>query len=140
MGERAGENKREAGKTGEEFEFMERRQGDDWMTKAITVFTGLGWGFAIAMVIIFSNASPEKENFFTRIFNIQVSGYWNEQMLSLSLNTLIAAFSFCMIGIVFSILRHRRSTDHLNKPLVVLCAASAVGIVVMVTYFADYFK
>ncbi|MDR3321276.1 MAG: hypothetical protein LBS93_02420 [Synergistaceae bacterium] len=135
MDERAEENINET--DGEQF--VERRHGRDWVTKAITVFTGIGWGITIAMVILFGGASPERENFFTRLFNIQVSGYWNDRMLSLSLNALVAAFIFCLVGIVFNLLRHRRNTDHLNKALVILCIASAVGIFAFLTFFSEYF-
>ncbi|MDR3254125.1 MAG: hypothetical protein LBT31_00975 [Synergistaceae bacterium] len=118
---------------------VERRLKKDWMTKSITVFTGIGWGLTIAMVIIFSNASPEKENFFTRIFNIEISGYWNERMLYFTLNALVAAFFCCLLGIVFNMMRHRRKTDHMKKPLVILSLLSFVGIIAFLAYFADYF-
>jgi hypothetical protein len=105
------------------------------MAKAISVFTGIGWLFAMAMLLLFSKAQPGTENFITRILNIQVDTYYNSRFLWLSLYSLIAAFVFCLFGVLFTIMRSRRKTDRFNKPLIFLSVMSAIGIFLFLSVF-----
>jgi preprotein translocase subunit SecG len=118
--------------------FVDRRRGRDWMTKATSVFTGLGWLFAMFMMLLFSKAHPEEENFITRVLNIALNTNWNSHFLWLSLYSLIAAFIFCLMGILFTIMRSRRKSDRFNKPLIFLSVMSAVGIFMFLSLFHRY--
>lgn len=115
--------------------FVERRHGRDWMAKAISVFTGVGWMFAMFMLLLFSKAQPGTENFITRVLNISVNTNYNSRFLWLSLYSLIAAFIFCLFGVLFNIMRSRRKTDRFNKPLIFLSVMSAVGIFLFLSVF-----
>ncbi|MDR1515363.1 MAG: hypothetical protein LBS45_06690 [Synergistaceae bacterium] len=115
--------------------FVERRQGRDWMAKAISIFTAGGWLFAMFMLLLFSKAQPGTENFITRVLNISVNTNYNSRFLWLSLYSLIAAFIFCIFGVLFNIMRSRRKTDRFNKPLIFLSVMSAVGIFLFLSVF-----
>jgi hypothetical protein len=114
----------------------ERRREKDWMTKAVSVFSLIGWGFAIAMVMLFSEAGPEKENFITRILGVEVPHVWNRHLLRVSLILLTLSFVFCAVGFIFNLLRHNRETDRFNKPMIFLGIVSAVGIVLFLIKFS----
>jgi uncharacterized membrane protein len=90
------------------------------------------------MLMLFSEAQPGKENFITRVLGISVPRTWDSQLLWLSLIMLLACFVFCAVGIIFNLLRHRRKTDRFSKPLILLCCASAIGIVAFLARFAVY--
>lgn len=115
--------------------FVERRRGRDWMVKAISAFTGAGWLFVMFMLLLFSKAQPGTENFITKVLNIRVDAYYNPRFLWLSLYALIAAFVFCLFGVLFTIMRSRRKTDRFNKPLIFLSVMSAVGIFLFLSVF-----
>ena len=118
--------------------FVERRRGRDWMTKAVSAFTGAGWVFAMFMMLLFSKAQPESDNFITRVLNISVNTNWNYRFLWYSLYSLIAAFVFCLFGMLCNIMRSRRKTDRFNKPLIFLSVMSAVGIFLFLSLFYRY--
>lgn len=108
------------------------------MTKAVSAFTGAGWVFAMFMMLLFSKAQPESDNFITRVLNISVNTNWNYRFLWYSLYSLIAAFVFCLFGMLFNIMRSRRKTDRFNKPLIFLSVMSAVGIFLFLSLFYRY--
>jgi hypothetical protein len=118
--------------------YVEKRSGRDWMTRAISGFTLVGWGFAIMTVMLFSEAQPGKDNFITRILGIELPRVWNGRLLWFSLILLISAFVFCVVGFVFNLMRHKRRTDRFSKPLIILGCASAVGIAAFLVRFSVY--
>jgi hypothetical protein len=105
------------------------------MAKAISIFTAMGWLLAMAMLLLFSKAQPGTENFITKVLKIQVDAYYNSHFLWLSLYSLIAAFVFCLFGVLFTIMRSRRKTDRFSKPLIFLSVMSAVGIFLFLSVF-----
>jgi hypothetical protein len=118
--------------------FVDRRRGRDWVTKAASLFTAVGWVLAMVMMLLFSKAQPETENFLTRVLNISINTSWNTRFLWLSLFALLCTLVICLLGIVFNLMRFRRKTDRINKPLIFLSAMSAIGIVLFLSVFYRY--
>jgi hypothetical protein len=117
---------------------VERRRRDDWVTRAITVFTGAGWLLAFLMFVLFGAAQPDTPIFLTRLFHHQVDTRWNVMYLWLTLIFLIAAFVACIFGVIFNLMRYRRKTDRFNKPLIFLSVVAAVGITMFLIRFWRY--
>jgi hypothetical protein len=125
----------EAQKEGENRNYVNKRRRKDWVSQAISIFTGGGWGLAVATALVFSKAQPETENFFTRVFGQQIFGYWNERYLWFAFFGLVMSFIFCLFGIIFTMMRHRRKTDRFNKPLIFMSAITMIGILVFIWRF-----
>ena len=118
---------------------VERRNSKkDIVNRLVTIFAFSGWLFTLVTLFFLDRAKPEREDFFTRLFNVPVHNYWNSGLLKYALYSLIAVFGVCFIGFLFNTFRHRRKTDRYNGSILVLGGISFLSIVLFLWKFYSY--
>lgn len=119
-------------------DFVERRKKPDWVVKAVTICSVIGWGLAVLAMLFMDFASPKKENFFSRLFQTPVDSGWNSGLLIFILVILTMVFFLCVVGLIFNMTRHKRKSDKFSKSLIFLGVASLIALVAYLMYFARY--
>ncbi|MDR1620228.1 MAG: hypothetical protein LBS18_06170 [Clostridiales bacterium] len=117
--------------------FVERRRSKDWVTKAVPIFSVIGWLASLVMLVFLDRAKPPSSDFFSRYFGAQLRTEWNVSLLRTALITLITVFCFCVFGFLFNAARHRRKTDKYNKSILILGIISLAGIIAFVLVFGN---
>ena len=119
--------------------FQERRKKRDWVTSSSTILSLLSWVLALVVWVVLDQASPEKENMFTRFFSVSVRGYWNQELLPLAFRLLAASLCICIIAFIFNMKRKRRKTDKYNKSIIVISIITVISLVLFVVRFGVRF-
>jgi len=104
-----------------------RRRGPDVWVKFIKFASITVWGLMLLILIFVDRAKPEVENFFTRLFKINLQPNWNSDLLSNAFYLSIVAFIFSLFAFLVNMKRHRRKTDKYSKSLItMLCFSSLI--------------
>ena len=119
-------------------EFVERRQRRDWVSRSVSILSVVGWLCSMIALLFLESAQPDKENFFTRIFNTPVRSYWNSSILRFSMISLTLSFVVCAVGMVFNMMRNRRKSDKYNPSIIALGIFSLGSIVIFLWRFGVY--
>lgn len=119
-------------------DFVERRKKPDWVVKAVTICSIIGWALAVLAMLFMDFASPKKENFFSRLFQAPVDSGWNSGLLIFILVILTMVFFLCLIGLIFNMSRHKRKSDKFSKSLIFLGVASLVALIAYFMYFSRF--
>ena len=116
-------------------DFNERRKKADWVVKMATIMSVVSWAVALAVWVVLDRAQPEKEDMFTRYFNIAIRENWNASLLPVAFTLLVASLCICIIAFVFNMLRMRRKTDKYRKSIIVIGVITIIGIVLFIIQF-----
>lgn len=113
----------------------ERRRRKDILTRAIPVIGAVSLVLIICFILFLSEATPEGENFFTRILNITPSNQLDWFFVQLAFVIISINLVLCITGLVFNLLRHKRKTDRFNKPVIISLVCSLIGMTVFLVLF-----
>ncbi|MDL2225861.1 hypothetical protein LJC20_06705 [Eubacteriales bacterium OttesenSCG-928-M02] len=119
-------------------QFVERRRQRDWVTKAVPIFSVVGWVSAICTLLMLESARPKSEDLFSRMIGSPVRSYWNTTLLWVALGLLTLVFFACLFGFLFNAFRHKRKTDRFNKSIIILGIISLVSIGAFLLRFGSY--
>ena len=119
----------------ESSDFMERRKKADWVIKMATIMSVVSWAVAFSVWIVLDRASPEKENMFSRYFNVNVRDYWNSSLLPIAFALLVASLCICIIAFVFNMMRMKRKTDKYKKSIIIIGCITILGIILFLVQF-----
>lgn len=119
------------------FNFRERRRQADWVVRGATVLSAVSWLIALAVMIILDQAAPERENFFTRLFEENVRLHWDAQLLFPAFILLILSLATCIAAFIFNSFRMRRKTDKYRASIFIIGAVNIAGIVYFLVRFGS---
>jgi len=112
--------------------YFNRRKGPDIWAKFIKFASITVWGMMLLILLIVDQAKPEVEDFFSRLFKIDLQTNWNYHLLSYAFYLSIVAFIFALFGLYIDMSRHRRKTDKYSKSLITMLCFS---LLIIVLYF-----
>ena len=116
-------------------DFNERRKKVDWVVRMATIMSFISWVVAFGVWVVLYSAQPEKENMFSRYFNIEVRDYWDASLLPLAFILLLASLGICVGAFIFNMQRMRRKTDKYRKSIMIIGAITIIGIVLFLVQF-----
>ncbi len=108
---------------------QERRHKKDVWSKLLIGFNVSAWLLLLVILLVFHRAQPEFETFFDRFFNLTLRTFWDIRYVYLLVYCVILGIVVSMTGLVISLFRARRKTDHLAS-LVIMCGVSLVLLLV----------
>ncbi len=109
---------------------VNRRNGDDGLTKAIPVLGLLSWILSLVTIVFFLQARPEQKYNLDYFFNFQTRKFWDEDLLNAAMISAQFQFVFCAFGLILNSRRHKRKEDRYHKGLILnLIIASIILII-----------
>ncbi|MDR0273568.1 MAG: hypothetical protein LBI27_09665 [Clostridiales bacterium] len=109
--------------------FQERRRQSDWVVNAASILSLIAWLVAITAVIVIDTAAPEWMNFNVRGLSSTAGTEWNATLLWSAFILLILSVCSCITAFIFNMMRMRRKTDKYRKSILIIGAATLVGLV-----------
>jgi type III secretory pathway component EscU len=118
--------------------FTERRKKKDWVVRAVTIMSIIGWLAVAVMFLLLDRAMPSKSQFSYTFFNAPALSPWNTTMLRISLIVLIFVLVISIAGFIFNAVRLRRKTDRVSKPLIALFVISLISLIAYWLVFSRF--
>ncbi len=91
---------------------MDRRKTNDFWAKLLFFLNIGAWLLLLLILLVFNRAQPEFETFFDRFYHLKLRTDWDYQYLYYLVHIVSFGIIFCVSGLVLSIFRGRRKTDH----------------------------
>ena len=113
----------------------DRRKKADWVVKLATILSLVSWVVAFLVWVVLDRASPEKEQLFSRYFDIAVRDYWNTSLLPVAFALLVTSLCICIFAFFLNMLRMKRKTDKYKKSIIIIGVITIVGIVLFIIRF-----
>jgi hypothetical protein len=90
----------------------ERRQKKDFWAKSLILLNIIAWVLLLIILLIFHRAQPEFETFFDRFYKLKLRTFWDIHYLTLLIYFVMPGIVISSFGLVISIYRGRRKSDH----------------------------
>ncbi len=105
-----------------------RRRGPDPWIRSLRYLAMAGWGALLCAFIVLSEARPQVETFFDRVYGIQLQQQWNMDLARYILWLMVAGLTLSLGGLVINSFRLRRRTDEWRFSLIFLGIICLTGI------------
>lgn len=115
----------------------EKRKGNDIIIKCIKFSRIFAWVILFAFLIILDQAKPHETTFFDRLLKINVTSFWNQNLVYRAILVAIILFTFSLMGLVFNTMRLKRKSDHISISLLITLGFS---ILIIILYLLNYFS
>jgi len=115
----------------------ERRKKKDFICSFLDAAVIIVWIAILGILSLVHFALPREENFFDRLFNMEVNQTLDLSLLNIAFMLLIFLFVFSLISIILNTRRLKRRSDYLRKSFIISLAGSVVGIIVCAVLFAS---
>lgn len=104
----------------EPIKYYKNRKGEpDAIIKWLDIASVLTWFLILFNISLFLYARPRTENFFDRLFNVQVRDYWDTRFLTVTFILSAILFVLSLISIYLNTKRLKRKYDRMRKSLIV---------------------
>jgi hypothetical protein len=107
----------------------DRREKKDFWAKSLIALNIFTWLLMLIILLIFHRAQPEFETFFDRFYNLDIRTIWDIRYLDLLIYFVMAGINISIIGLLISIYRGRRESDH----LISLVITGIISIILLLT-------
>ena len=91
---------------------MNKRKKKDIWARALFVMNTAAWILLLILFLVFHRAQPEFESFFDRFYKLTLRTDWDMQYLYYLIYLVMISIFICLSGLLLSIFRGRRKTDH----------------------------
>lgn len=98
---------------------VERRKGHDGIMVFINIISFSVWAILLMIFALISKAGQSIGNIERNNLLWADISFWNKEMLNLALIMTFVCFFVCSICIILNLLRHKRRTDRIKKPLII---------------------
>lgn len=98
---------------------MERRKSRDIWARLFILANFVAWLVLFVSLVVFHFAQPEFETVFDRFYRLDVRTYWDMEAVRYVFLTLALGLAISVGGLMLSLFRARRKTDH-RKPIIIL--------------------
>jgi len=116
----------------------ERRRSPDWVSRGVTAVTIFGWLCAAVAIVLLELARPFSENILAGLFNVTVVTQWDRSTLVGAYSAIMLSLVTSVLGLIFNAVRLRRRADRYNRLLIVLCAVSAVLVILFLVNYSAH--
>lgn len=104
----------------EPIKYYKNRKGEpDAIIKWLDIASVLTWFLILFNISLFLYARPVTENFFDRLFNVEVRDYWDTRFLTITFILSAILFVLSLISIYLNTKRLKRKYDRMRKSLIV---------------------
>lgn len=90
----------------------DRRNRTDLWAKALFWLNITAWLLLMVLFLFFHRAQPEFETLFDRFYQLKLRTHWDLQYVYYLVYCIAFSILVCISGLVLSIFRGRRKTDH----------------------------
>jgi hypothetical protein len=113
-------------KSAKRWDGVDRRNGKNYLVKAINVFTVLSWVVFFLAIVISHYGRPETSNIIIRFHDIQIRDYWIPHLKVWLLILLGCCTTVSVVSLIANQLRKKRRSDSLRFSLYFLSFICAV--------------
>ena len=107
----------------------DRRQQIDIWAKALFYLNIAAWVLLLFLFLIFHRAQPEFETLFDRFYQLKLRTEWDMEYIYYLIYCIALSIFICLSGLLLSIFRGRRQTDH-KKALIITGTVSLLMLLV----------
>jgi len=116
--------------------FGERRRQADWVVHGAAILSLIAWLVAFVVVLVVEFAAPTR--YAITALGDTPDTVWNTALLPVAFGLLIASLIACVAAFIFNMMRMRRKTDKIRKSIVIIGAATVVGVIFFAINFGPY--
>lgn len=111
----------------EPIKYYKNRRGEpDAILKWLDIASVLTWFLILFNISLFLYARPVTENFFDRLFNVEVRDYWDTRFLTITFILSAFLFVLSLVSIYLNTKRLKRKYDRIRKSLIISAVFSFI--------------
>ncbi|AGC67989.1 hypothetical protein Cst_c09910 [Thermoclostridium stercorarium subsp. stercorarium DSM 8532] len=114
----------------------ERRKKPDIICRFLDAAVAVVWLLILSVLALVHFARPREENFFDRLFGVEVRKTMDYSLLNIAFCLLVFLFVFSLISLILNTRRLKRRTDYIRKSFIISLIASFAGIVIYAVHYA----
>ena len=105
----------------------EKRQDNDLINNILQASGLIVWSLLIITLVVVQNAMPRSENFFDKLFSVQLRTSLDYQTLTTSLWLFILLFTVSCTMIFLNTKRMKRDNDHIRPSPIITAVISLIA-------------
>jgi cytochrome c oxidase assembly factor CtaG len=111
----------------EPIKYYKNRRGEpDAILKWLDIASVLTWFLILFNISLFLYARPVTENFFDRLFNVEVRDYWDTRFMTITFILSAFLFVLSLVSIYLNTKRLKRKYDRIRKSLIISAVFSFI--------------